>query len=82
MQTPKSQPAKGNTVFLFFMLVTFFVSIAGALQTPTLSLFLSKALQASPFMVGLFLPSMLSPGSSSVFCWPDDRINKGIAVIY
>lgn len=54
MQTPKSQPAKGNTVFLFFMLVTFFVSIAGALQTPTLSLFLSKALQASPFMVGLF----------------------------
>ncbi len=54
MQTPESQPAKGNTVFVFFMLVTFIVSIAGALQAPTLSLFLSKELHAEPFKVGLF----------------------------
>lgn len=54
MQTPEQSPAKGNTVFLFFMLVTFFVSIAGALQAPTLSLFLSQSLQASPLMVGVF----------------------------
>ncbi|MBT0724259.1 MFS transporter [Rosenbergiella sp. S61] len=44
----------GNPVFMMFMLVTFFVSIAGALQAPTLSLYLSQELQAKPFMVGLF----------------------------
>ncbi|ARU95163.1 MFS transporter [Tatumella citrea] len=54
MQTPEPQPAKGNTIFVFFMLVTFIVSIAGALQAPTLSLFLSKELHAEPFKVGLF----------------------------
>ncbi|MFC6379121.1 MFS transporter [Tatumella terrea] len=54
METPERLPAKGNTVFIFFMLVTFFVSIAGALQAPTLSLFLSHELHAKPFMVGAF----------------------------
>ena len=54
MQSPELQPAKGNSVFVFFMLVTFIVSIAGALQAPTLSLFLSKELHAEPFKVGLF----------------------------
>ena len=54
MESPERLPAKGNTVFIFFMLVTFFVSIAGALQTPTLSLFLSNELHATPFRVGAF----------------------------
>jgi len=47
-------PKGGNPVFMMFMLVTFFVSIAGALQSPTLSLYLSQELKAKPFMVGLF----------------------------
>ena len=47
-------PKGGNPVFMMFMLVTFFVSIAGALQAPTLSLYLSQELAAKPFMVGLF----------------------------
>ncbi len=54
METPDNLPVKGSAVFAFFMLVTFFVSIAGALQAPTLSLFLSRELHARPFMVGLF----------------------------
>ncbi len=54
--TPPS--TKGyNPIFMMFMLVTFFVSIAGALQSPTLSLYLSHELQAKPFMVGLFFTS-------------------------
>ncbi|MBT0726167.1 MFS transporter [Rosenbergiella australiborealis] len=47
-------PKGNNPVFMMFLLVTFFVSIAGALQSPTLSLFLSQELKAKPFMVGLF----------------------------
>ncbi|PLR52354.1 sugar efflux transporter [Chimaeribacter arupi] len=37
-----------------FLLVAFLTGIAGALQTPTLSLFLSTEVHARPFMVGLF----------------------------
>ncbi|MCU5773168.1 sugar efflux transporter [Erwiniaceae bacterium BAC15a-03b] len=37
-----------------FLLVAFLSGIAGALQTPTLSLFLSTEVHARPFMVGLF----------------------------
>ncbi|WP_173634770.1 sugar efflux transporter [Paramixta manurensis] len=37
-----------------FLIVAFLTGIAGALQTPTLSLFLSTEVHARPFMVGLF----------------------------
>lgn len=39
---------------LAFLLVAFVSGLAGALQTPTLSLFLSSEVHARPFMVGLF----------------------------
>ncbi|MEA9389218.1 sugar efflux transporter [Acerihabitans sp. TG2] len=37
-----------------FLVIAFLSGIAGALQLPTLSLFLSTEVQAPPFMVGLF----------------------------
>ncbi|WP_116541235.1 sugar efflux transporter [Edwardsiella piscicida] len=37
-----------------FLIVAFLTGIAGALQTPTLSLFLSSQVTGSPLMVGLF----------------------------
>lgn len=43
-----------NPVYLAFMAITFTVGIAGALQTPTLSLFLSREVDVRPFWVGLF----------------------------
>ena len=43
-----------NPVYLAFMAVTFMLGIAGALQAPTLSLFLSREVGVRPFWVGLF----------------------------
>ena len=43
-----------NPVYLAFMAVSFMVGIAGALQAPTLSLFLSHEVGVRPFWVGLF----------------------------
>jgi SET family sugar efflux transporter-like MFS transporter len=43
-----------NGVYAAFMLVAFMMGIAGALQAPTLSLFLSREVGAPPFWVGLF----------------------------
>ncbi|MBE9812773.1 sugar efflux transporter SetA, partial [Escherichia coli] len=37
-----------------FMLVAFMMGVAGALQAPTLSLFLSREVGAQPFWIGLF----------------------------
>lgn len=37
-----------------FLLVAFLTGIAGALQTPTLSIFLADELKARPIMVGFF----------------------------
>jgi MFS transporter, SET family, sugar efflux transporter len=45
---------KGRATFLLFLLVTFCVSIAAAMQSPTLSLFLTDELGASPMQVGIF----------------------------
>jgi SET family sugar efflux transporter-like MFS transporter len=36
-----------------FLIVAFFTGIAGALQTPTLSLFLTNEVHARPAMVGI-----------------------------
>ncbi|MFD1804152.1 sugar efflux transporter [Mixta tenebrionis] len=43
-----------NPVYIAFMAVSFMVGIAGALQAPTLSLFLSHEVGVRPFWVGLF----------------------------
>ncbi|MXF45732.1 sugar efflux transporter [Raoultella sp. Lac2] len=43
-----------NGVYAAFMLVAFMMGIAGTLQAPTLSLFLSREVGAQPFWVGLF----------------------------
>ena len=43
-----------NGVFIAFMIVAFMIGVAGALQAPTLSLFLSREVGAQPFWVGLF----------------------------
>ncbi len=43
-----------NGVYAAFMLVAFMMG-AGALQAPTLSLFLSREVGAQPFWIGLFI---------------------------
>lgn len=43
-----------NGIYAAFMLVAFMMGVAGALQVPTLSLFLSREVGAQPFWVGLF----------------------------
>ncbi|HKS33974.1 MAG TPA: sugar efflux transporter [Enterobacteriaceae bacterium] len=43
-----------NGVYASFMLVAFMIGVAGALQAPTLSLFLSREVGAEPFWIGLF----------------------------
>lgn len=43
-----------NPVYLAFMAVSFMTGVAGALQAPTLSLFLTREVQVRPFWVGLF----------------------------
>ena len=43
-----------NGVYAAFMLVAFMMGVAGALQAPTLSLFLSRGVGAQPFWFGLF----------------------------
>ena len=42
-----------NGVYAAFMLVAFMMGVAGALQAPTLSLFLSREVGAQPFWIGL-----------------------------
>ncbi|EJZ1948316.1 sugar efflux transporter SetA [Escherichia coli] len=43
-----------NGVYAAFMLVAFMMGVAGALQAPTLSLFLRREVGAQPFWIGLF----------------------------
>ncbi|ENB5034977.1 sugar efflux transporter SetA [Escherichia coli] len=43
-----------NGVYAAFMLIAFMMGVAGALQAPTLSLFLSREVGAQPFWIGLF----------------------------
>ncbi len=43
-----------NPVYLAFMAVSFMAGVAGALQAPTMSLFLSREVEVRPFWVGLF----------------------------
>ncbi|WP_343711563.1 sugar efflux transporter [Kosakonia radicincitans] len=43
-----------NGVYIAFMIVAFMMGVAGAVQAPTLSLFLSREVGAQPFWIGLF----------------------------
>ncbi|HHV7367616.1 MFS transporter [Escherichia coli] len=43
-----------NGVYAAFMLVAFMMGVVGALQAPTLSLYLSREVGAQPFWIGLF----------------------------
>ncbi|WP_058912233.1 sugar efflux transporter [Entomohabitans teleogrylli] len=43
-----------NLVYVAFMTVAFMMGVAGALQAPTLSLFLTREVEVRPFWVGLF----------------------------
>lgn len=43
-----------NGVYVAFMIVAFMMGVAGAVQAPTLSLFLSREVGAEPFWIGLF----------------------------
>ena len=52
-----------NGVYAAFMLVAFMMGVAGALQAPTLSLFLSREVGAQPFWIGLFYTVNASAGS-------------------
>ncbi|MCZ4059307.1 MFS transporter [Pantoea sp. LMR881] len=49
-----NSPRSNNSVYLAFMVASFMIGVAGALQAPTLSLFLTREVQARPFWVGLF----------------------------
>lgn len=54
MTSPSPQARSLNAVYLIFMITAFITGIAGALQAPTLSLYLTRELQVRPFWVGLF----------------------------
>ena len=45
---------RSSVIFAAFLFNTFIIGIAGALQSPTLSLFLSKEVNVEPSLVGLF----------------------------
>ncbi|PJG84117.1 MFS transporter [Caviibacterium pharyngocola] len=49
---PSEKPL--NLIAFAFLLIAFLTGIASSFQQPTLSLFLSQEIHASPFMVGLF----------------------------
>ncbi|UDJ86066.1 MFS transporter [Erwinia amylovora] len=54
MKALLSRRRRIHPVYLAFMAVSFMVGIAGALQSPTLSLFLSREVGVRPFWIGLF----------------------------
>lgn len=59
-----------------FLLVAFLTGIAGALQTPTLSIFLADELKARPIMVGFFFTGSAIMEFWSVNFWQGTPINK------
>ena len=69
-----------NGVYAAFMLVAFMMGVAGALQAPTLSLFLSREVGAQPFWSGCFTPSMRLSGSSSALASRNDPTAGAIGV--
>lgn len=68
-----------NGVFIAFMIVAFMIGVAGALQAPTLSLFLSREVGAQPFWVGLFYTVNAIAGIWSASGWQNALTNRAIA---
>ncbi len=67
-----------------FLVVAFFSGIAGALQTPTLSLFLSSEVHARPLMVGLFftVSAVMGIAVSQLLAAQSDRRGNRKALIF
>ena len=67
-----------------FLIVAFLSGIAGALQLPTLSLFLASEVQARPFMVGIFFTGSAVIGIcvSQVLAVRSDRQGDRKALIF
>lgn len=49
MKSLLTRQRRPDPVYLAFMVVTFMAGVAGALQAPTLSLFLTREVQVRPF---------------------------------
>lgn len=62
-----------------FLIVAFLTGIAGALQTPTLSLFLTTEVHARPAMVGFFLPAAPSSAFLLASFWRAAQTKRAIA---
>ncbi|MFC0228658.1 MFS transporter [Serratia aquatilis] len=54
MNFARSLPRRFNPVFTAFLMIAFLTGIAGALQAPTLSLFLTTEVKVRPLWVGMF----------------------------
>ena len=61
-----------------FLIVAFLTGIAGALQTPTLSLFLTNEVHARPAMVGFFFTGSAIIGILVSQFWPGVPTEKAI----
>ncbi len=68
-----------------FLIIAFLTGIAGALQTPTLSLFLTSQVHVSPFMVGIFFTGSAVIGifvSQLLATWSDKRGDRKTLILY
>ena len=68
-----------------FLIIAFLTGIAGALQTPTLSLFLTSQVHVSPFMVGIFFTGSAVIGifvSQLLATWSDQRGDRKTLILY
>ncbi|MFZ4833529.1 MFS transporter [Rouxiella sp. Mn2063] len=66
-----------NSVFVVFLLCSFLTGIAGALQNPTLSLFLTNEVHAKPIWVGLFYTVNAVAGIAVSFLLAKRSDNRG-----
>lgn len=68
-----------------FLIIAFLTGIAGALQTPTLSLFLTTEVKVSPFMVGLFFTGSAVMGilvSQFLGSWSDKKGDRKTLILF
>ncbi|MCC3703214.1 sugar efflux transporter [Rouxiella badensis] len=68
-----------------FLIIAFLTGIAGALQTPTLSLFLTTEVKVSPFMVGLFFTGSAVMGifvSQFLGGWSDKKGDRKTLILF
>lgn len=68
-----------------FLIIAFLSGIAGALQTPTLSLFLTTEVKVSPFMVGLFFTGSAVLGifvSQFLASWSDKKGDRKTLILF